>query len=161
VPANRHLFIGDLIQLDVQLEIGSDIRFTVNCVTEGACLLVTRCNFSCQLCPLDTPLHMYIFYEINETHELFPKSLFIYIHVQHVISHVALKKRARSWLLRLRRFQRRLSAVAGNDNSDAHHLPGHQRSLQNHHCHTGGLHRGHEPKNQTWNEFRTFLRGSI
>ena len=71
MPASRHLFIGDLIQLDVQLEIGLEIRFIVNGVAEGACLLVTRCNFSCQLCPLDTPLHMYIFYEINETHELF------------------------------------------------------------------------------------------
>ena len=61
VPANRHLFIDDLIQLDVQSEKGLEIRFTVNCVTEGACLLVTRCNFSRQLCPLDTPLHLYIY----------------------------------------------------------------------------------------------------
>ena len=61
VPTSRHLFIGDLIQLDMQLEIGLEIRFTVNSVTEGACLWVTRCNFSRQLCHLDTPLHLYIY----------------------------------------------------------------------------------------------------
>jgi len=53
-------------------QLGLEIRLVVNCVTEGACLLMTRCNFSHRLCPFDTPLHMYIFYEINETHELFP-----------------------------------------------------------------------------------------
>ena len=48
-------------------QLGLEIRLVVNYVTEGACLLVTRCNFSHWLCPLDIPLHMYIFYEISET----------------------------------------------------------------------------------------------